>query len=151
MRNWKKLHGYIALIITLPLIVTALTGVILQLRDQFEFIQPSPIKTELAPNKKLLTFEAIQEKHPDLDQVIYKPSKGTMVVRFKDGLETHLHPQTGEALKTAMRRTNFLIDLHQGSWMGKFGQYIIHFSTGLGLCFLIVSGLIIYPFKRKKI
>jgi uncharacterized iron-regulated membrane protein len=151
MRTWRTTHRYIAILISLPLIITALTGVILQLRDQFEFIQPSPVKSEISKDKKFLTFEEIKKQYPEMDQVIFRPSKGSMVVRFKDGQENQIHPQTGEVLKTAMRRTNFLIELHQGSWMGNFGQYFIHFFAGLGLCFLIVSGLVIYPSKRKKI
>ncbi len=151
MKTWRKNHGYVALIITLPLLVIALTGVILQLRDRFEFIQPAPVKTELAPDIPLLTLEAIAAKFENEgpEQIIYKPAKGTLVVRLRDDVEAHLHPQTGEVLKRAVRRTNFLIELHQGSWMGKFGQYVLHFTTGLGLLFLVVSGLVIYPFKRK--
>ncbi len=150
MRNWRKFHGKIALIISLPLIMIAVTGVILQLRDQFESIQPSLVKYELRNDLPVLTLKQIENKFPGLDQVIYKPQKNSIVVRYKDGYEKQIHPQTGGVLKEAMRRTNFIIELHQGSWLGKFGQYVLHFSAGLGLCFLIMSGLYIYPLKRKN-
>jgi uncharacterized iron-regulated membrane protein len=150
MRNWRKLHGKIALIIFLPLIIIALSGVILQLRDQFEYIQPSLVKYELIKDLPGLTLKQIEDRFPGLDQIIYKPQKQSLLIRYKDGYEKQIHPQTGEVLKEAMRRTNVLIEIHQGSWMGKFGQYFIHFISGLALCFLIMSGLYIYPFKRKK-
>ncbi len=133
--------------------MTVLTGIVLQLRDQFEWIQPAPVKSQAIAGSSLLSLEAITERFKDqgLEQIIYKPAKGSLVVRLRDDVEAHLHPQTGEILKRATRRTTFLIDLHQGSWLGKFGQYGVHVTTGLGLLFLIVSGLIIYPFKRKNL
>ncbi len=151
MKFWRKIHGYVALSIFLPLLFTALTGIVLQLRDQFEWIQPAPVKSQAITGTPLLTLEAIAERFKDqgLEQIIYKPAKGSLVVRLRDDIEAHLHPQTGALLKQATRRTTFLIELHQGSWLGKFGQYGVHVTTGLGLLFLIVSGLVIYPFKRK--
>lgn len=150
--NWRKNHRVIGLIITLPLLMTVITGIILQLRGQFEFIQPAPVKTELT-SSPLLTFEKISEQfgEKNIEQIIWKPSKASLVVRLKNGDEAHLHPQTGEVFKQLPRRTSFLIELHQGSWLGKFGQYGIHFLSGLGLFFLIISGLVIYPFKRKRV
>lgn len=150
MRNWRKIHGYVALAITIPLILVTITGVILLLRDRFEYIQPAPVNIRPVSPQYAITFEELNKRFPEADQIIYRPGKGSLVVRYKDGMEHHLHPATGEVLKTAMRRTNLLIELHQGSWMGKFGQHFLHVLVGLAMCFLIVSGLVIYPFKRKK-
>ncbi len=153
MKTWRKLHGYVALVILMPLLLTALTGIILQLRDQFEWIQPAPVKSQAVTGTPLLTLGEIIERFKDqgLEQIIYKPAKGSLVVRLQSDTEVHLHPQTGAVLKQATRRTTFLIELHQGSWLGKFGQYGVHVTTGLGLLFLIVSGVVIYPFKRKSL
>lgn len=151
--NWRKNHRIIGLIITVPLTITVVTGIILQLRGQFEFIQPSPVKSEIKKDQTYLSFEKISEiaGAENVDQIIMRPGKGTLVVRLKDQNELHLHPQTGEVLKKSLRRTNFLIELHQGSWLGPFGQFGIHFLSGLGLFFLILSGLFLYPFKRKRV
>jgi uncharacterized iron-regulated membrane protein len=150
-RNWRKIHGYVALAITLPLILITVSGIVLLIRDKFEYIQPSPVNIRPVSPQYAITFEELHKRFPDADQIIYRPSKGSLVVRYLDGNEHHLHPATGEILKTAMRRTNFLIELHQGSWMGKFGQHFLHVVVGLAMCFLIVSGFVIYPFKRKKV
>lgn len=133
--------------------IIAVTGTVLLYRNQFEFIQPSLVKSESVEGSQLLTLESITEQFgkENIEQIIYKPSKGTLAVRLIDATEAQIHPQTGEVLKSAKRRTNFLIELHQGSWMGAFGQLGIHFLGGLGLIFLIVSGIVIYPFKRKRV
>lgn len=150
--NWRKTHRYVALGATLPLILVALSGVMLQVRNQFEWIQPSPVSAEMLSGEALLPFEKIISDHgqENVDQIIYRPTKKNMAVRLKDGTEVQIHPQTGAVLKTAVRRTNFLIDLHQGTWMGKIGQYGIYFPTALAFCFLIVSGIVIYPFRKRK-
>lgn len=150
--NWRKSHRVVALIITLPLIMVGLSGVVLQLRNQFESIQPKAVSAELVPGSTYLTFEKIIETHgkEDIDQIILRPGKKNLSLRMKDGMEIQIHPQTGEVLKKAPRLTNFLIDLHQGTWLGKFGQYGIYFPASIGFCFLILSGIIIYPFKKKR-
>ena len=154
MKNlWRKLHRYVALAVLIPMTIIAVTGTVLLYRNQFEFIQPSLVKSESVEGSQLLTLESITEQFgkENIEQIIYKPSKGTLAVRLIDATEAQIHPQTGEVLKSAKRRTNFLIELHQGSWMGAFGQLGIHFLGGLGLIFLIVSGIVIYPFKRKRV
>lgn len=151
--GWRKLHRIVALIILLPLMIVSVTGVVLLVRNQFEFIQPSAVKSTPVEGSQLLTFESITEQFgkENIEQIIYRPGKGSMAVRLTNATEVQIHPQTGEVLKSAKRRTNFLIDLHQGSWLGAFGQLGIHMITGLGLVFLIITGIIIYPFKRKRV
>lgn len=148
----RKWHGWIGLIVSLPLALITLTGIVLQLRNQFEWIQPKSVNSEMSKEMPLLTFEAAMKLSGDekVDQVIYRPEKRNLAIRLKNGEELQVHPQTGEVLKRSMRRTNFLIDLHQGTWLGSFGQYFIHFVTGLGLAILIVTGIWIYPFKKRR-
>jgi uncharacterized iron-regulated membrane protein len=148
----RKIHRWVGIATALPLLTIALTGIVLQLRNQFEWIQPSPVSAEIEAGKPYLTYEAILEKlqHEQVDQIILKPGKKNLSVRLKDGRDLQLHPQTGEILKSAMRRTNFLIELHQGSLFGFFGQYLVYLISGLGFLFLIISGILIYPFGRRK-
>jgi len=151
--GWRRLHRIVALIILLPLIIVSVTGIVLLVRNQFEFLQPATVKSEPVSGSQLLTFESIAEEFgkDKIEQIIYRPGRNSMVVRLNDDTEVQIHPQTGDVLKTAKRRTNFIIELHQGSWMGAFGQLGVHMITGLGLFFLIISGIIIYPFKRKRV
>jgi uncharacterized iron-regulated membrane protein len=150
--DWRKYHRYVALVFTLPLIFVAISGVMLQLRNQFEWIQPSPVTATMSSGEPVLSFEKIITDHgkDSIDQIIYRPQKKNLAIRLKDGTELQIHPQTGIVLKQAMRRTNFLIDLHQGTWIGKIGQFGIYFPTALAFCFLIISGIVIYPFKKRR-
>lgn len=150
--RWRKWHRDVGLIVALPLLAVALTGSLLILRNQFEWIQPKAVAPEYQAHTPLLTLEQIEGKigNREIDQIIYRPKKKNLSVRLKDSTEIQLHPQTGVVLKEAKRRTNLFIEIHQGSWLGGLGMYAIHLPAALGFIFLIVSGILIYPFKKKK-
>jgi len=150
----RKYHRIISLIVALPLALIVLSGLILQLRQQFDFIQPKTITMEKNPGVRFLTIEemivASNEPPENIDQIIFKPKKFHLAMRLVSGNEIQIHPQTGEILKNSPRYTNFLIDLHQGSFLGNWYQYLIVFPTGLALAFLLISGLLIYPWRNLK-
>lgn len=149
----RKYHRLISLIIALPLLVVILTGLALQLRQQFEVLQPKAVKMEKIIDKALLSTEEIIKYSgvapENIDQIIFRPTKFHLALRLKNGREIQMHPQTGEILKSAPRYTNILIELHQGSFLGPWGQYGVILPTGIGLFFLLISGLMIFPWRKK--
>ena len=148
----RRYHRIVSLIIALPLALILLTGLILQLRQQFDFIQPQSIEMNEIQGRRLLTMDEIiqaTKKNPeDIEQIIFKPKKFHLAIRLRGGDEIQLHPQTGKIFKIAHRYTNILIDLHQGSFFGTGWQYLVVLPTGMALVFLLVSGLIIYPWRK---
>ncbi len=148
--NIRKPHRIVAVSILLPLAVMSTTGLMLLMRNQVEWIQPSTVSAEVKPGQMLSPEHVLKLAGAGVDQIIYRPGKNNISVRMVDGMEAQYHSQTGELLKNAPRRSGFLIELHQGSWMGPIGQYGIHLMSGLGLVFLLISGMMIWPFGRKK-
>ena len=151
---WRKYHRIVSLIIVLPFALVLITGLLLQLRQQFEGIQPSAVKMEAIKNTRLLTNEEIIQaslvNEADIDQIIFRPAKFHLALRLKNGHEIQMHPQTGAILKSAPRYTNILIELHQGSFFSQWGQYLIFLPAGLGVLFLTISGLVIYPWRTLR-
>ncbi len=149
--KWRKWHAFFGLIAALPLIATAITGILLQLRSKVEWIQPSPVTLTLEEGKPFLRIEELMAKFPgQVEGLSLRPGKGGFSLRLKNGNEVQLHPQTGEVLKDSPRRSTLLIKIHEGSWMGAFGSLGIHFASGLILVFLIISGIFIFPWRRWK-
>lgn len=152
--NWRKYHRVISLIIFLPFALMVITGLLLQVRQNVEFIQPKAVKMQYENGKSLLTFEEIinvsRVNKDEIDQIIFRPEKFHLAIRLKNGNELQIHPQTGKVLKSSKRLTGLLIDLHQGSFFSSFIQYLIFLPVGLGVLFLLISGLIIYPWRRKR-
>lgn len=147
--NLRKQHRVVAVIICLPLIMVTVTGLMLLMRNQVEWVQPKTLTLKSQGELPLLTLEAIALKAgTGVEQIIYRPGKQNVSIRMTDGREIQMHPQTGEIVKVAPRRSGFLIELHQGSWLGTFGQNVVHVLVGLGLLFLIVSGILIWPLKK---
>lgn len=151
--NWRKYHRVVSLLILLPFAIVLVSGLLLQVRNQVESIQPKSVSMKRVSNLPLLTLEDIISKsgYPmeKIDQIIYRPQKFHLALRLKDGHELQLHPQTGEVLKKAPRLTGLLIDIHQGSFFASWAQYFIFLPAALGVLFLVISGLVIYP-RRKR-
>ena len=151
--NIRALHRKLSLYTFIPLGIILVSGIVLQLRNQFEWIQPSLIETK-ADQSPLLAPQALIQKlnlnEKEIEQIIYKPSKNNASVRLKSGEEIQLNAQTGDVLKRAIRRTNLLIDIHQGSILGPFGQYGIYLLTSLGMIILYMTGLNLLLPRRKK-
>ncbi len=151
--NKRELHRKISLLILLPLTVIVLTGFILQLRNQFEWIQPSTVSGESAAGEVISYSSILKELSLDpklVEQMIYRPSKKNVAIRLVTGEEIQLDAFSGKVLKRAQRRTNFLIDLHQGSILGPLGQYGLYLLSALGLIFLLITGaMLLFPKKAK--
>jgi len=151
--NWRKYHRLISIIIALPFSVVIITGLVLMVRSKVEVIQPASLKVEKLSDKPLLDFQTLFMKsgvrENEVDQIIFKPEKFQLTLRLKNHEEIQLHPQTGMILKRAKRWTGFLIDLHQGSFLGEVGQFGIFLPSGLGVLFLLISGLVLFPRRRK--
>lgn len=150
----RKLHRLLSIWVALPLLIIIVTGITLQLRNNFEYLQPETLKVKNEANAPVLTLEQIIEKmgerKKEIEQIIYRPGKNNVSLRLKDDIEVQINPQTGEIVKEAKRRTSFLIELHQGSFFTKYGQFGIFFSSGIILLFLLISGVILYfPSKRS--
>lgn len=149
--KWRKWHAFFGLLAALPLIVTAATGILLQLRSKVEWIQPSLAPVTLLEGKSYLSVDEVLAKYPgEVEGLSLRPGKGGFQLRLKDGNEVQLHPQTGELLKSSPRRSTLLIKIHEGSWMGPVGSLGIHFISGLVLVFLIISGIFIFPWRKGK-
>jgi len=150
----RKYHRIVSLIIALPFAIVLVTGLLLQIRQDVEAIQPKTVQMKEINGKPLLSFEEIQiasgVPFKDLDQIIFRPQKFHLSLRLKDGRELQIHPQTGEILKSAPRLTGILIDIHQGSFFTQWGQYFIFLPAGIGVLFLLISGLIIYPRSKHR-
>ncbi len=149
LRTW---HGYLGLVAFLPLFVTAFTGVLLQLRSKVEWIQPSPAKIILEEGRPFLRMEEVIAKFPkgEIEAIAFRPGKGGYQLRMKNGNEIQLHPQTGVIEKDSPRRSTLLIKIHEGSWMGVFGTLGVHFTAGVILVFLALSGLFIFPWRKWR-
>lgn len=159
-RNLRIDHRWIAILITIPLLITTITGVLLLLRQQLDWVQPSSLKQ--AHVVQWATMDSVLDsithnKHTkikswkDISSVIYKPSKGTIQIRTKKKILIQLNGASAQVLSVKPRRTGWLIQLHEGSYWGKDIRRYIFLPAAIGLLFLLISGgILTFKYYKRK-
>lgn len=159
----RKVHYWLSAVIALPLLVIAVTGVLMQLRKQVAWVQPTEQKGSgkepaVSFEKILAACQAIPEVNvkswADVARVDVRPSKGILKVTTKTDWEVQLDSKTGAVLQVAIRRSDWINSIHEGAYFSdwvKFGWFL---PAGVGLFVLTLTGLYLFwqPFgaKRKK-
>ena len=151
VRQNRKIHRWLALAISLPMLLVILTGIFLQLRKPVDWIQPPTLKGSqkyqptIALEQVLDRVKTIPEMQvsdwSDIKLLDLRPKKGIIKVRNHAGLETQVDASNRDVLQTAQRRNDFVVKMHDFSawnarlWLGlpvKLG-FLAIFLTGLYL------------------
>ena len=130
----RTVHRWLAIIISIPLLLIIVTGIFLQLRKPVDWIQPPTLKGSekyqptIALEQVLTEVKTIPEMQvenwSDIKLFDLRPKKGIIKVRNQNGLETQVDASTGEILQVAQRRNDFVTKIHEFSafhariWLG---------------------------------
>ncbi len=158
----RKWHRWISIVITLPFLITLITGITLATRGFNTWVQPNhpPIKSELKASFSdiLESARSIPEAQiktwADVSQIDIRPDAGNIRVRSKQTQwEIQIDGQTAKVVGHGIRRFSWLVAIHEGAYFGPIVRYGIFFPSALGVFFLLLSGIILYlkPYlKRRK-
>ena len=159
----RKLHRWGAISIGLPLLVVICTGLLLQMKKQVAWIQPTEQKT--ADAQPVMPWDRILEaaravpdggvtEWSDIDRVDVRPGKGILKITTKNNWEVQMALGTGEVLQVAYRRSDVIETLHDGSFFGDPVKLWLFFPAGIVLLGLWLSGLYLWLLptltKRKR-
>jgi uncharacterized iron-regulated membrane protein len=123
----RKLHRWGALVSALPVLVVVLSGLLLQLKKDWTWVQPSTqVGSAQAPSLPFASIleaakgvpEAEVRSWEDIDRLDVRPVKGVVKVRCVNRWELQLDAATGEVLSSTLRRSDLIESLHDGSWFG---------------------------------
>jgi uncharacterized iron-regulated membrane protein len=156
----RDVHRWGSILIAIPLAVILVTGVILQLKKESAWIQPT---TKEGSSRELsLSFdqilsatqtvlEANVEGWDDIDRVDVRPSKGMLKVRCKNRSEVQLDTKTGEVLQVAYRRSDLIESIHDGSFFLDRVKLWVFLPVGLVLGVLWMTGVYLFflPYYAK--
>ena len=159
----RKIHRWGAVIAALPLLVIATSGVVLQLKKDLSWIQPSTqmgsSAEPLLPWNELLAIassvpEAQVQSWDDIDRLDVRPHSGMLKVRCNNQWEVQIDTASGEILSSQKRRSDWIESIHDGSWFHQNAKLWIFFPAGLILCILWGTGvylwLLPYLFRRRR-
>jgi len=165
--NYKKLntkiHYWGSAIIIIPFLIVLISGIFLQVKKEFTWIQPKTIKTEY--RDLTLSFDAILKAAMSVEEVGIKswkdiklldvrPGKGITKVRAKNSWEIQIHNETAEVLAVNYRRSDFFESLHDGSWFHESAKLGIFLPSAIIMLIMSFTGLYLFlkllPSKLRK-
>ncbi|MEM8711326.1 MAG: PepSY-associated TM helix domain-containing protein [Planctomycetota bacterium] len=149
----RQLHRFGSILTAAPLIVVIVTGIFLQLKKDWTWVQPATVRgsTEelrLSFDEVLAAAAAVPEAGittwDDVDRLDVRPSKGMVKVRGKNRWEVQVDAVTGEVLQTSFRRSDLIESLHDGSWFGSPVKLWIFLPVALVLLGLWFTGMYLW-------
>ena len=156
----RKLHRWGAIACCLPMLLVIVTGLLLQVKKYWTWVQPETKKgevSELVINWDQILQgcqsvpEAKVETWDDIDRLDVRPSKGVIKVRCNNDWELQIDSSNGKILSSTFRRSDIIESLHDGSWFHDSAKLWIFLPNGLILLLLWVTGIVLWwmPFGAK--
>lgn len=160
----RRTHYWTGAIVSVPLLVIAATGLMLQFKKQVPWIQPTEQRgtgsTPAIGLEQILASvrtvpELGVESWDDVNRLDLRPGKGMVKVLLENGWEAQVDLGTGAVLQTAYRRSDVIEQIHDGSlFAGDWTRFGVFVPVGAGLLLLAGSGLWMFwqPFgvRRKR-
>lgn len=159
----RRLHRWGAIAIGLPLLCVVVSGLLLQVKKQFPWVQPheerTPVSTPAVGWDVILAAakampEAGVQGWEDIERVDVRPSKGIMKVITNSRWEAQLALADGALLQVAYRRSDLIEQFHDGSFFGDAAKLWIFLPSGIVLFALWLTGLYLWVLpwltKRKR-
>jgi hypothetical protein len=158
----RKTHYWASFIVALPLLVMISSGLLLQSKKHWSWVQPAEQRgVGTAPAIDLEGILASVKQAPgmnvkswdDVNRLDVRPSRGIAKVLLNSGWEVQVDLGTGRVLQTAYRRSDLIESIHDGSFFGgdwtKLGLFL---PAGTVLLLLWLSGLWMWwiPFIAKR-
>ena len=158
----RKLHYWASLAITLPASVLIASGLLLQAKKHWTWVQPeeqrgSVTTPRITTDSVLGSVRAVPAHEvdgwDDVNRIDFRPGRGVAKVWLQNGVEVQVDLGTGAVLQSAYRRSDLIESIHDGSFFGgdlvKLGVFL---PTGIILFFMWGSGiwLFLVPILAKR-
>lgn len=156
----RKIHYWLSLWLALPMALIAVTGLLLQFKKSLSWVQPAEHRRELqlplAEWPQLLRAAKADTTlgvggWDDVDRVELRPSKGLIKLITTKGKEAQFDAGSGTLLQVAVRRSDAIEALHDGSWFGDWVKFGWFATSAFGLFLATLSGiwLFVEPYVMK--
>ncbi len=163
----RRIHYWVSAAIALPVLVVISSGLLLQLKKQLPWVQP--VEKRGSAKAPLVSLESIARAAtgtgPDapvpwerIDRIDVRPGKGIAKVILDPDFEVQVDSADGTVLSRAVRRSDWIESIHDGSFFGgDFGKLGVFLPSAIGLLLLWISGIwmFVLPFvvrarKRRR-
>ena len=160
----RRLHYWGSFAAALPILVILSSGILLQLKKQWDWVQPSEIRgTGTVPVIGLHDLVSTMRTDSslgvtgwdDVSRIDIRADRGLAKVTLKTGWEAQVDLGTGKLLKTAVRRSDLIESIHDGSFFaGDITKLGLFLPAGIVLAGLWITGLwmfwVTWNARRKR-
>ena len=157
----RLVHRWGAIVIAAPALVVLVSGVMLQLKKEFAWIQPTTQKgigdvPVVSFDDVLAAVKTVPEagvnSWGDIDRLDVRPGKGVLNVRCRNRLEVQLDASNGEVLQVAYRRSDLIESIHDGSFFSDAAKLWIFLPSAIVFVVLWATGvyLFVLPYLAKR-
>ena len=143
-------HRWGSIIALVPMTIIIVSGIALQLKKESSYIQPPTqrgvgtepaIGFERILEAAMTVPEAGIESWDDIDRLDVRPGKGVVKVRCKNSYEVQIDAATGEILQVAVRRSDLIESIHDGTYFHDHAKLWVLLPAGIVLALLVITGL----------
>ena len=160
----RKVHYWGSIIAAVPILIVICSGLLLQTKKQFSWIQPAEIRgvgktPKISLSQILEISSGVSEvdirSWEDIDRLDIRPSRGMVKIRTKDNWEIQIDLETGTVLQVAYRRSDIIESIHDGSFFHDWVKTGLFLPSAIILLILWVTGLYMFilPYwvrRRRK-
>lgn len=165
--SWKKIHSKLhywgAAVVIIPFLIVLISGLFLQVKKEFSWIQPKTVKTKyrdltLSFDQILVAAKSVKETQiktwKDIKLLDVRPGKGITKIRAKNNWEIQIHNETAEVLAVNFRRSDIIESIHDGSWFHDSAKLWVFLPSALIMLLMSITGLYLFfkllPSKMRK-
>jgi uncharacterized iron-regulated membrane protein len=150
---WRKCHRWGSLLVALPFLLVILTGVLLQLKKEWTWIQPPTTRGEgkvptLAFDAILSAVRTVPQAEVrtwgDVDRLDVRPGRGIAKVVARNRWEVQIDLKTATILHVAYRRSDLIETLHDGSWFHEHAKLWVFLPVALVVLGLWLTGMYLF-------
>ena len=128
LKSWLlKYHFWLGWIVIIPWAFVISSGLLLQVRQEVPWVMPVQQQGQgTVPKIEFMQVMEVARQTPQLGVQEWKdvwrlyvyPAQGITTIRSKNRQELQVDSETADVLQVAIRRTDWLEDIHEGKWMG---------------------------------
>jgi len=158
----RRVHYWISFGAALPIVVMIVSGLLLQGKKQWAWVQPAEHRgTGTSPAINLDDILAALRTVPamnvqtwdDVNRIDVRPGRGVAKAWLMNGYEVQVDLGTGRVMQTAYRRSDLIETIHDGSFFaGDWTKLGIFLPSGIVVLLLWISGMWMWwvPFSAKR-
>lgn len=154
LRIWaRKCHRWGAILVALPFLLVIVTGILLQLKKEWSWIQPPTARGQgQTPTISLDAMLHAAKSRPeagvqgweDVERLDIQPNRGIAKIQARSRWEVQVDLSTGEVLQVAYRRSDLIESLHDGSWFHDRVKFWVFLPTAVVVLGLWGTGIYLF-------